>query len=275
MKIAAIQLTPTTDPSANIDAMRVRAAEAAALGAKVMVFPEQTMVLLQSVTVDGLNEIAADWWERFAAVTAELAVTHDAVVVAAGFEPSPEGLPFNTVIAVDRDGSELARYRKLHLYEAFAQSESAHTRAGEALPPVFDVERDGELLRLGLANCYDLRFPELFRSLVDRGANALILVAAWASGPGKEDHWSLLTRARALENVCWLVASAAVGGGSRNVATTGLSRIIDPLGEVVAAAGPREESIVIADVVPGAVDRAREVLPAIANRRLRLGYELT
>lgn len=274
MKIATIQLTPTTDPRENLTQMRVRAAEAAATGARVMVFPEQTMVLLQSVTVDALSEVAAEWWEAFAALTSELAVEHDAVVIAAGFEPSPDGLPFNTVIAVGPDGAELARYRKLHLYEAFAQSESEHTRAGEEIPPVFDVKHDGETLRLGLANCYDIRFPEMFRSLVDRGANVFVVVAAWASGPGKEAHWSLLTRARALENVSWLVASAVVGGGPRNAATVGLSRIVDPLGEVVAGLGPREEGIAVADVTPGAVDRARHVLPAIANRRFELSYKL-
>lgn len=275
MKFAAIQLTPSTEPRENFAQMRARAAEAAAQGARVIVFPEQTMVLLQSVTVDGLAGIAAEWWEAFAALTAELAVEHDAVVIAAGFEPSPDGLPFNTMIAVGPDGSELARYRKLHLYEAFSQSEFEHTRAGEELPPVFDIEHAGEKLRVGLANCYDLRFPELFRSLVDRGANALVVVAAWAAGLGKEEHWSLLTRARALENVSWLVASAAVGGGSRNAATTGLSRVVDPLGDVVAGLGPRGEGIVLADVDPAAVDRAREVLPVIANRRLTLGYELS
>lgn len=275
MKIATIQLTPTTDPRENLAQMRVRAAEAADAGARVMVFPEQTMVLLQAVTVDALSEVAAEWWAPFAALTAELATSHNAVVISAGFEPSADGLPYNTVIAVGPDGSELARYRKLHLYEAFSQSESAHTRSGQELAPVFDVELGGETLRFGLANCYDIRFPELFRSLVDRGANTLVVVAAWASGPGKEDHWSLLTRARALENVSWLVASAAVGGGPRNAATVGLSRIVDPLGEVVAGLGPREEGIAVAEVTPAAVDRARGVLPAIANRRITLDYRVS
>lgn len=274
MRIATIQLTPTTEPAENFAQMRLRAAEAAAAGARVIVFPEQTMVLLQSVTVDALADIASEWWGRFAELTAELAVAHDAVVISAGFEPSPGGLPFNTVIAVGRDGAELARYRKLHLYEAFSQSESEHTLAGVDLPPVFEVERDGEVLRLGLSNCYDLRFPELFRSLIDGGANVLVVVAAWASGPGKEEHWSVLTRARALENVSWLVASAAVGGGPRNTATVGLSRIVDPLGEVIAGLGPRDEGVAVADVVAEAVDRARGALPALANRRISLGYEV-
>ena len=274
MKFAAIQMTPSTEPEENFAAMRARAAEAAAGGAQVMVFPEQAMVLLQAVTVDALAGIAEQWWDRFVELTRELAATHNAVVISAGFEPSPEGLPYNTIIAIAPDGTELARYRKLHLYKAFAQSEFDHTRQGDELPPVFDVTHGGETLTLGLANCYDIRFPELFRSLVDRGANTLVVAAAWAAGPGKEEHWSLFTRARALENVSWLVASAAVGGGSRGAATTGLSRIVDPLGEVVAGLGPRAEGIAIAEVVPGAVEQARSVLPALENRRFTLSYEL-
>lgn len=274
MKIAAVQMTPSTAPAENFAAMRDHAARAAADGAKVIVFPEQAMVLLQAVTVDALQGIAETWWPAFCELAAELAKQHDAVIIAPGFEPAGDDRPFNTVIAVAPDGRELARYRKLHLYKAFAQSEFDHTREGDDLPPVFDVEFGGEKLTLGLANCYDIRFPEMFRYLVEQGATGLVVVAAWASGPGKEEHWSLLTRTRALENVSWLVASAAVGGGSRGDATTGLSRIVDPLGGVVAGLGAREEGIAIANVDPAAVDRARGVLPALANRRIGLSYNI-
>lgn len=272
MKIAAVQLTPTTEPAENLEKMRVRAAEAAAAGAQVIVFPEQTMVLLQAVTIDGLTDIAAEWWGKFEQLATELAAEHDAVVVAPGFEPNANGLPFNTTIVVAPDGTELARYRKLHLYVAFSASEAEHTAPGTELPPVFDVEIGGESIRFGLANCYDVRFPEMFRSMADRGANAILLVAAWASGQGKEAHWSLLTQARALENVSWFVASATVGGGSRNAATVGLSRVVDPLGTVVAALGPRDEGVLIADIDVATVDRARAALPALANRRIHLDY---
>ena len=274
MRIAAIQLTPSTDPAANIAQMRERAAEAAAQGAQVVVFPEQTMLLLQSVTAESLVAAADEWWDAFARATAEIAVAHEITVVSAGFEPSGADLPFNTMLAIGPDGSELARYRKLHLYVAFAASEAEHTRAGEELPPVFEVAHAGERLRVGLANCYDVRFPELFRSLSERGAQVTLLAAAWASGPGKEDHWDMLTRTRALENVQWVVACGAVGGGSRNTATTGLSRIVDPLGGVVAGLGPREPGIVVADVTAAAVEQARTALPALENRRIALTYDV-
>ena len=274
MRIAAIQLTPSTDPAANIAQMREQAAVAAAQGAHVLVFPEQTMLLLQSVTAESLVAAADEWWDAFVRATSEIAVAHDVTVVSAGFEPSDAALPFNTMLAVGPDGRELARYRKLHLYVAFAASEADHTRAGDELPPVFDIEHAGEQLRVGLANCYDVRFPELFRSISERGAEATLLAAAWASGPGKEDHWDILTRTRALENVQWVVACGAVGGGSRNSATTGLSRVIDPLGVAVTGLGPREPGIVIADVTATAVARARAALPAVANRRIALTYDV-
>lgn len=285
MRVAAVQLTPELDPAENLAKMRARAAEAAALGARVVVFPEQTLVLLSSVTPERLTELARDWWEPFASLAAELAVEHGITVIAPGFEPAPstgsapDELPFNTIIAYGPDGSELARYRKLHLYKAFAASETEHTQAGDELPPVIDVVCEGEngpeRIRFGLANCYDVRFPEVFRHLVDQGAQAFLLAAAWASGPGKEAHWSLLTRARALENVSWLVASATVGGGERGSATAGLSAVVDPLGNVVAALGPRGEGVLVADIDAGAVDRARAELPALENRRIALGYEVT
>lgn len=274
MKIAAVQMTPTTNPAENLANMRVFAAEAAAQGAQLVLFPEQTMVLLQAVTVDGLTEIAEEWWQPFERLTAELAAEHGVVVVTAGFEPAAGGLPFNTMLAVGPDGNELARYRKIHLYEAFSASESEHTQAGVELPPVFTVEHEGEQVTFGLANCYDLRFPELFRSLSERGATAFLLSAAWASGPGKEAHWTLLSQARALENVSWMVACATVGGGSRGGATVGVSRIVDPLGSVVAQLGPREQGVLIANVEAAAVDRARQVLPALANRKIALTYEI-
>lgn len=287
MRVAAVQLTPELDPGANLAKMRERAAEAAARGARVIVFPEQTMVLLASVSPERLTEIAAEWWEPFVALAAELAVRHGAIVVAPGFEPVAGGLPFNTIVAMGPDGTELARYRKLHLYHAFSSTETVHTRAGSELPPVFEArfaaesgteggEGDSatvERIVFGLANCYDVRFPEVFRHLVDQGAQAFILSAAWASGPGKEEHWSLLTRARALENVSWLVASATVSPAP--VSTTGLSAIVDPLGTVIAALGPRDEGVLVADVSTEGVDRARAVLPALANRRIALGYEVT
>lgn len=280
MKIAAVQFTPSTDPSENLEKMRHFAGVAAAQDADVIVFPEQTMALLSAVTPESLTEIAAEWWEQFVQLTTELAYIHNAVIVTAGFEPGGStgandaaALPFNTMIAISPDGKELARYRKLHLYHAFAASESDHTQAGTELPPVFHVERDEKQLTFGLANCYDVRFPEMFRSLVDQGTNVFILAAAWASGPGKEHHWSLLTQTRALENVSWLVASATVGGGSRNTATVGLSRVVDPMGNVVAELDGVEEGVIVAEVDEGTVIRSRAELPVIANRRIRLGYE--
>lgn len=197
MKIAAVQLTPSVEPSENFDKMRHFAGLAAAQGADVIVFPEQTMALLSAVTPESLTKIAAEYWEAFTKLTAELAAQHGAVIVTAGFEPggstAPTGsestvtaLPFNTMIAIAPDGVELARYRKLHLYEAFAASESAHTQRGADLPPVFHVERGEEQISFGLANCYDVRFPEMFRSLVDRAQTLSFSQRHGLLGPAKK-----------------------------------------------------------------------------------------
>ena len=118
-------------------------------------------------------------------------------------------------------------------------------------------------LRLGLMTCYDLRFPELARALVARGAEALVVPAAWVAGPRKVDHWTTLARARAIENTAYVVAV-----GQPGPRYSGHSIVVDPLGEVLAEAGEKPESLTV-DARPGRRSRtARRTNPSLANRRL-------
>ncbi|MEK8171118.1 nitrilase-related carbon-nitrogen hydrolase [Streptomyces sp. M19] len=119
----------------------------------------------------------------------------------------------------------MGRYRKIHLYDAFGDRESANVRPADEPPVVIEVAGT----RVGLMTCYDVRFPELARLLVDAGAEVLALPAAWVRGPAKERHWELMVAARALENTCWVAASGECG--PRNI---GNSMVVDPLGTVVA-----------------------------------------
>ena len=125
---------------------------------------------------------------------------------------------------MDRDGLR-ASYRKIHLYDSFGYQESARLVAGPVEPVLVDV--DG--FRVGLMTCYDLRFPELARELVSRGAELLVVPAAWVAGPLKVDHWRTLARARAIENTVFV---AAVGQPGPRY--TGHSMVVGPAGEVVA-----------------------------------------
>ncbi|WP_197094799.1 deaminated glutathione amidase [Erwinia sorbitola] len=170
--------------------------------------------------------------------------------------PGNDGRVWNALVVI-RAGEIVARYDKLHLYDAFAVQESRNVSAGDRVPPL--VEVDG--LNVGLMTCYDIRFPELARRLALDGADLLVLPAAWVRGPLKEMHWEVLITARALENTCYVVAAGECG--PRNI---GNSMVVDPLGVAVARAaeGP---ALVLADIDPQRIADARRALPVLLNRR--------
>lgn len=126
------------------------------------------------------------------------------------------------------------------------------------MPPIVDI--DG--WKIGVMTCYDVRFPETARSLAVRGADAIVVSAAWVRGPLKEQHWKLLTAARALENTCYVLACSEVS--SRNI---GCCRIIDPMGEVVAEAGDKGAELIATGLSRECLASARQIMPVLQNRR--------
>lgn len=183
-------------------------------------------------------------------------------VVAGMFEsgapaPGSAALPWNTVVAVDAGGLR-ASYRKIHLYDSFGHRESAQLRAGDPAPCVLDVGG----WQVGVMTCYDLRFPEMGRLLVDAGAEVLVVPAAWVAGDRKVDHWLTLLRARAIENTVWVV-----GAGQPGPRYTGHSAVVAPDGDVVAAADERPAVLTVA-LERGRLDAVRRTNPSLANRRL-------
>ena len=173
----------------------------------------------------------------------------------------------NTTVAFDRDGNEVARYRKIHMFDietpdGVAYRESAAFKAGEAV-----ATYDCEGTKVGCAICYDLRFPYLFQALVERGAQMIALPSAFTMQTGK-DHWEVLCRARAIETQTWFCAPAQVGThqvGNDTRQTYGHSMVIDPWGLVVARAsdGP---GIVSARIEPQRVEAVRTRMPVQAHR---------
>jgi predicted amidohydrolase len=190
---------------------------------------------------------------RLTAFAAELGST----VVAGMFEVSddPER-PFNTLAVVDADGLR-ASYRKIHLYDSFGYRESDRLSAGPVEPVLVDV--DG--IRVGLMTCYDLRFPELARELVARGAELLVAPSAWVAGAGKVHHWRTLVTARAIENTAYV---AAVGQPGPRY--TGHSLVVGPTGELVAEVGDGDH-VLTASVSSEDLARARQENPSLLNRR--------
>jgi predicted amidohydrolase len=193
----------------------------------------------------------------FAGRLAELASTHDVALLAGMFEQSTQTEhPYNTLVLAE-PGRRTA-YRKIHLYDSFGYRESDSLTAGPTEP--VSVVIDG--FRIGLMTCYDLRFPELARALSGEGVDALVVPAAWVAGPGKVMQWQTLLRARAIENVCWVVAAAQPGPRY-----CGHSMVVSPTGEVVAEAGDGEEVLSVT-LSLDAVREARATNPSLTNRRM-------
>lgn len=257
--VAVAQFAPSGSPAANLEAVSELTERAAARGARVVLFPEYT-----SYFVDPFDDTLAAHAEPldgpFTAALRELAARHG-VVIAAGLVESAEGRRVrNTIVAVDADGV-VATYRKLHLYDAFGQRESDWVEPGELVAPETFVV-DG--LRFGLMTCYDVRFPEVARTLADAGVDVVLMGAEWVRGPLKEHHWRTLVHARAIENTLFVAAAdhpPPLGVGN--------SLVVDPQGVQIAGVGTGTD-VAVAHLDVEAIARVRRVNPALALRRYRV-----
>ena len=255
--VAVAQFAPTADAAANVALITELVARASSRGARLVVFPEYS-----SYFVDPFDESLAAHAEEvdgpFTTALAALAAEHGLTIVAGLLERAGDGRRVrNTVVAVEGSGV-VARYRKLHLYDAFGQRESDWVEPGEiADPETFEVGG----LRFGLMTCYDLRFPEVGRLLVDAGADVFLVPAEWVRGPLKEHHWRTLVQARAIENTVFVAAAdhpPPLG--------VGMSMIVDPQGVQMAAVGTATD-VAVAHLDPDAVERVRRVNPSVSLRR--------
>ena len=257
MRVAVVQLAADVDSASNREAISRQLAELGAEdGLDLVVLPEAAMHDFGSPDLD-LAPVAEPLDGPFVTMIAAEAVRLGATIVAGMFERT-DGLPFNTLVVVGPDGALRTTYRKIHLYDSFGYRESERLLPGALEPVVVDVAGRP----VGLMTCYDLRFPELARELVDAGAEIIVIPAAWVAGDHKLDHWRTLLRARAIENTVHVVAAAQ--GGDRY---TGHSLVADPWGSIVVEADSHSQ-IIQADVTADDVARAREVNPSLANRRL-------
>lgn len=258
MYVAAHQFTVSGDKQENLQQIRKAVQSAAAAGVRLAVLPEASMVHFDAGR-EQIRSAAEDLDGPFVTGLRELSEQTGVAVIVGVHEQSGEGRVYNTNVVVD-GGELLAAYRKLHLYDALGHQESEHVRPGSDAPPV--VEIDG--LPIGVLTCYDLRFPEVFRVLIDAGAQAITVSAAWVAGLYKEDHWSTLLRARAIENTCWIVASGEVS--ARN---SGRSQVIDPFGVVIAGVG-EDPGTCYAHVEAERVRTVRAKLPSLEHRRYQV-----
>ncbi|WP_314452484.1 carbon-nitrogen hydrolase family protein [uncultured Microbacterium sp.] len=258
--VAVAQFAPVASRAANLDHIANAAHTGAERGARVVVFPEYSSYFVDPFD-DTLAANAEDLDGPFVAALTVLAGELDAVIVAGLLEKADDGRRVrNAVVAVGADGIR-AVYRKLHLYDAFGQRESDWVEPGEIAPPeTFEVAG----LRFGLMTCYDLRFPEVARTLADAGVDVALVPAEWVRGPLKEHHWRTLLHARAIENTFFVAAAdhpPPLGVGH--------SMIVDPQGVTVAQVGTSTD-LAVAHIDPDAIARVRRVNPALQLRRFRV-----
>ncbi|MFE9631795.1 carbon-nitrogen family hydrolase [Streptomyces sp. NPDC006463] len=175
-------------------------------------------------------------------------------------ERAGDGSLYNTTLVLSPEGELAATYRKIHRF-GFDQGEAVLMSAGESLTTVELPEQT-----LGIATCYDLRFPELFRGLVDAGATTMVVAAGWPAR--RRSHWTLLSRARAVEDQSYVLA-CGLAGTHAGVEQAGHSLVVDPWGEVLAEAGPGEDVLTV-DLDPAKVRDTRAQFPALKDRRLGL-----
>ena len=269
IKVALIQFGATASKAQNIE-KALSMIDSAVTGhgpLDLIVLPEYCG---GEPTPENVTEVAESIPGPISQAMQEKAREHRVNLVTGSFaEAAPDGRAYNTTLVYDRRGFELGRYRKTHLMDALAFQESSFVAAGDSL-----CVCESDIGCLGVMVCYDLRFPELARTLALRGAEILIVPAAFPSGkplPPRTDHWDVLTTSTALYNLCYVVVANQFGRLVKDY-PFGRSAIIDPWGIVVAKAQGRE-GLVVGEIDLDYVKQLRQDLPTLSLRRPDL-YEL-
>ena len=270
MRVAALQMNSGPDVSTNLDLAGRLISEAAADDCVLVVLPENFALMPEKGT-DKAKHAEQPGEGPIQDFLAEASKRHGVWVVAGSIPlVSPEIAAervYGACPVYDSKGKAQALYRKIHLFDVDLVDNQESYRESHSMYPGDDVVAvDTPCGRVGLTICYDLRFPELFRRLVDDGATVFTVPAAFTLHTGK-DHWDVLLRARAIENQCFVVAPAQCGRHSEERASHGRSMIVDPWGLVLAQGGDRP-CVIVADCDPAELERVRGALPALRHRVL-------
>ncbi|MGX5681470.1 carbon-nitrogen hydrolase family protein [Schumannella luteola] len=255
--VAVAQFAPGADREENLRSIRSLVGDAVSRGATLVVLPEYSSYFTP--------EMGPDWLEAAEALDGPFVVGLASVarefgihLVAGMLQSTAEERFSNTLVALDPAGEIVATYRKIHLYDAFGQRESEWVVPGPIAPPE-TFEWEG--LTVGLQTCYDVRFPEVTRRLVDAGAELVLIPSEWVRGPLKEHHWRTLVTARALENTVFVAAAdhaPPIGVGT--------SMVVDPMGVELVTIG-EQTAVAVAEVSRERIAAVREVNPALSLRR--------
>lgn len=260
--IGVVQMDTRDDKEANLKAACAFIDEAVSKGARLVSFPE-----VFNVIDDGQEAPEEIPNGPTISLMAEKAREHKVWIHCGSIaEVNPDGdRKYNTTVLLDPNGQMVAKYRKLHTFDitlpdGTLTQESAKIKPGDEM-----VTLDTELGHFGFTICYDIRFPELYRYLALQGANIIFTPANFATPTGK-DHWETILKARAVENGCYIVASAQIGKKRGKSDSFGATLVVDPWGTIISKA--REEACVtMAEIDLDYLDKVRGMLPMLVNRR--------
>jgi predicted amidohydrolase len=264
---AVLQLSSQGSVPANLERIDALVAEAAGAGARLLVLPENFAFMGPESEKRAIAEAFGDAAAPIQSALQRLARRERVTIIAGGFpeRTSDPERPHNASLVVDPAGKSLGCYRKIHLFDVELGTES-HRESAATLPGRELVSVNVEGFEVGLSICYDLRFPELYRKLVERGSEVLTVPAAFTLNTGKE-HWHVLLRARAIESQCYVLAAAQWGTHPLGRSTYGHSLICDPWGTVIAEASDRT-GFVIAKLEKAFLHHVRAKIPMQAHRKL-------
>jgi nitrilase len=259
-------MTSTTVVDDNVAEAARLIAEAAGAGAALAVLPENFPLMAGSR--DQLLAAAEPWGGGpIQAAVADAARRHGVWVVAGTIPIRTAGDRVRAAsIVFDDRGEPVARYDKIHLFDVELRGGESHLESRTIEPGAEVVVVDSPIGRLGLSVCYDLRFPELYRQLLDQGAEVFVVPSAFTAFTGRA-HWQPLLRARAIENLVYVVAAAQCGRHAKGRETYGHSLVVDPWGAVVAER-PDGPGVVTADIDLERIRALRAQLPSVEHRRL-------
>ena len=258
-KVALIQFKADINKYKNLKKIIKYIDEAAKRGAKLCAFPEFMMFYTSSSqSAKDLTKLAETISGKFVSTISDSAKRNSIQVIGTIYEKSPKvNRVYDTSFLINEKGKVVSKYRKIHLYDALGIKESQKLYPGSQISkPIKTI-----IGKIGMMICYDLRFPEISRTLASAGSEFLVVPSAWVKGEMKEEHWVTINKTRAIENGCYVIAPDQVG----NI-YCGRSLVIDPYGKILLDM-KKKEGIGIVDISSRRINQVRKKLPLLKNRR--------
>ena len=260
---AAVQMLASSDKEANLQEAENWLRHAKGQGAKLVVLPEVFTWRGPLRDTTSAESIPGPTSHRMAKLARELGIY---LLAGSILESAVDGnKAYNTSLFFNPQGALLAKYRKIHLFDVDVTDGVTVLESEARMPGEEVVVAETEFCPVGLTICYDIRFPELYRHLVERGAQIIFVPSAFTAFTG-QSHWEPLLRARAIENQVYIIASDQVGNAADSIVTHGHSMIVDPWGRVLAEASDGAE-VIFAEIDLAYLAKVRSELPALAHRK--------